>query len=45
VAVGAPFRRPQDPRTIYAGDKITNAVHSSGIPPQGQVIAPADMAY
>ncbi|MGA7132686.1 MAG: hypothetical protein WBZ15_10185 [Mycobacterium sp.] len=35
VAVGAAFRWPNHPRTIQAGDKITNAVHVLGIPGDG----------
>jgi hypothetical protein len=35
VAVGAAFRWPDHPRTVYAGDKITNAMHALGIPGDG----------
>jgi hypothetical protein len=35
MAVGAPLRGSDHPRTIEAGDKITNAVHPLGIPGDG----------
>jgi hypothetical protein len=33
VAVGAPFRWPNHPGTIYAGDKITDAMHAASVYP------------